>query len=69
MTRVELNHQVLEVGMEHLSILLTVPLVLDDGGLRGGVHGAKRHDLSRGHTSLHVDGEAEQGRRSKVSEK
>ena len=55
--------------IKQLSLLLTVLLVVDDGGLRGGVHGAERHDLSRGHTSLLVDGEAEQGRRSKVSEK
>ena len=48
-----------------IDFLLTV---LDDGGLRGGVHGAEGHDLTRGYTSLRVDGAAEQGRRSKVSE-
>ena len=38
-------------------------LAIDDGGLRGGVHGAERHDLAGGHSGLRFDGEAEQGRR------
>ena len=43
--------------------LIALLPAVDDGGLRGGVHGAERHDLAGGHSSLRFDGEAEQGRR------